>query len=287
VLSTDLYGLGTTLLFLLTKRSPADLPQRQLKINFHAAIELPKHFADWLERMIEPVSTTRFASVQEALAVLQEKQALPPRTPIYQKPKNSAIHLTKADGKLVIDIRATLVNSQLSLGLRLLLLFGTVFSWAISYGWIAEVLEPWLNITPGMELMFRLYVLLLGGIPIVGVCLVAATAFRSLLLKNPFRTRLEIDPKSVQIARSLGFWRMDARLTSDPSRFQNSILQISLNQHQFPLFKRSYSFCTLQLGTQKLIFGLFLRRDEQAWLVNEIRTFVERHTIVAQQIKKI
>jgi len=36
VLATDLYGLATTLLFLLTGQSPAELPQRKLKINFRS-----------------------------------------------------------------------------------------------------------------------------------------------------------------------------------------------------------------------------------------------------------
>ena len=40
VLSTDLYGLGTTLLFLLTRKSPADLPQRKLKIDFRSHVIL-------------------------------------------------------------------------------------------------------------------------------------------------------------------------------------------------------------------------------------------------------
>ncbi|OYE06555.1 serine/threonine protein kinase [Nostoc sp. 'Peltigera membranacea cyanobiont' 232] len=83
VLSTDLYGLGTTLLFLLTGISPADLPHHQLVIDFHSLVQLPKRFTAWLERMIEPISTVRFPSAVEALVVLQGKQPLPPRTATY------------------------------------------------------------------------------------------------------------------------------------------------------------------------------------------------------------
>jgi len=34
VLATDLYGLGATIIYLLTSKSPTDLPQRKLKIDF-------------------------------------------------------------------------------------------------------------------------------------------------------------------------------------------------------------------------------------------------------------
>ncbi|MHC5725246.1 MAG: serine/threonine protein kinase [Nostoc sp.] len=48
--STDLYGLGTTLLFLLTGKSPSDLPQRKLKIDFRPDVNISKDFANWLEQ---------------------------------------------------------------------------------------------------------------------------------------------------------------------------------------------------------------------------------------------
>jgi len=60
VLSTDLYGLGTTLLFLLTQQSPADLPQRKLKIDFRSHVNISSDFADWLKKTIEPIMEDRF-----------------------------------------------------------------------------------------------------------------------------------------------------------------------------------------------------------------------------------
>lgn len=74
--TTDLYGLGATLLFLLTHRSPADLPMDRLKINFRSRLEISQEFADWLEQMLEPDVEDRFSSATEALAVLRGKQIL-------------------------------------------------------------------------------------------------------------------------------------------------------------------------------------------------------------------
>jgi len=68
---SDLYGLGATLLYLLTHRSPCDLPTNGLKIDFrgHMSVSLP--FANWLEKILEPDVADRFGSAQEALQALR------------------------------------------------------------------------------------------------------------------------------------------------------------------------------------------------------------------------
>jgi len=76
ITTTDLYGLGATLLFLLTHRSPADLPTQGLQLNFRSRIQVSDRFADWLEKMLEPDEEDRFASAREALTVLQQKRPL-------------------------------------------------------------------------------------------------------------------------------------------------------------------------------------------------------------------
>ncbi|PSB59096.1 serine/threonine protein kinase [Chamaesiphon polymorphus] len=107
-LSTDLYGLGTTLLFLLTRSDPSNLPQKQLKINFRSTLKLPPKFADWLDRMLEPTVEQRFTTAAEALAVLQGMQKLPP--PVAnnrpRKPKDSPIRLIADETTLTINIPA-------------------------------------------------------------------------------------------------------------------------------------------------------------------------------------
>lgn len=73
--ATDLYGLGATILTLLTNRSPAELAQNNLKISFRHKIKVSDGFADWLEQMLEPDTADRFSSATAALAALKN----PPR----------------------------------------------------------------------------------------------------------------------------------------------------------------------------------------------------------------
>ena len=64
---TDLYSLGATLLYLLTHRSPAELPQDTLKLNFSNSVDISQSFADWLDKILEPDVEDRFASAEVAL----------------------------------------------------------------------------------------------------------------------------------------------------------------------------------------------------------------------------
>jgi serine/threonine protein kinase len=77
--ATDLYGLGATILALLTNRSPAELTQSNLKISFRNKIQVSPAFADWLERMLEPDPVDRFDTATTALAALKNPKSLNPK----------------------------------------------------------------------------------------------------------------------------------------------------------------------------------------------------------------
>jgi serine/threonine protein kinase len=72
--NSDLYSLGATLVALATMAHPADLPQKDLRIDLDRAIptslSLSPAFIDWLRGMTEPNAQQRFASAAAAKAAL-------------------------------------------------------------------------------------------------------------------------------------------------------------------------------------------------------------------------
>lgn len=67
VAASDLYGLGATLIHLLTSKSPADLPQKNGIIQFEGVANCSREFRQWLKQMVEPSQSKRFKSAAAAL----------------------------------------------------------------------------------------------------------------------------------------------------------------------------------------------------------------------------
>ena len=74
--ASDLYGLGATLIALITKQHPADLPQKDLQIEFEQITQLSPGFTNWLKWMTHPSLERRPASVQIAKEVLEKPQQI-------------------------------------------------------------------------------------------------------------------------------------------------------------------------------------------------------------------
>lgn len=64
--ATDLYGLGALLVFLLTAVPPSRLSQKKGRPDFRTVTKVSFGFAAWLDRLLEPEPTKRFASAQQA-----------------------------------------------------------------------------------------------------------------------------------------------------------------------------------------------------------------------------
>ncbi len=70
--ASDLYSLGATLIHLLTGTAPADLPSRNLRIQFSQQVSLSKPLISWIEKLTEPAPEERFTSAKSALKALKE-----------------------------------------------------------------------------------------------------------------------------------------------------------------------------------------------------------------------
>jgi serine/threonine protein kinase len=108
---SDLYGLGATLIHLVTGQHPADLSDQDLRIQFAQTTSLSPSLKRWLRQMTEPSSKRRFGSSQEALQALK---ALQPEDEMLatSKPTGSKILLTKSAEELQILIPPLSVRQQ-------------------------------------------------------------------------------------------------------------------------------------------------------------------------------
>jgi len=76
VFASDLYALGATLIHLLTGISPADLPQKDLRIQFRDRAYINPDLLVWIEKLTEPDLARRFSNVREAMKSLMSDTSL-------------------------------------------------------------------------------------------------------------------------------------------------------------------------------------------------------------------
>ncbi|MBD1829228.1 serine/threonine protein kinase [Microcoleus vaginatus GB1-A2] len=93
--ASDLYGLGATLIYLVTGLHPTELSQQDLKIQFADRVtQLNPDLIDWLEWMTEPSWDKRLSSAGEALRSLKNPRPIDKSLRAVQPP-GSDIKLTK------------------------------------------------------------------------------------------------------------------------------------------------------------------------------------------------
>ncbi|MBT9312687.1 serine/threonine protein kinase [Leptothoe kymatousa] len=70
--ASDLYSLGATLIYAVSGKHPADLPQKDMAIDFADQVTLSNNLVTWLKWMTNPNLDRRLATAAQAMQALKE-----------------------------------------------------------------------------------------------------------------------------------------------------------------------------------------------------------------------
>ncbi|MEQ8972710.1 MAG: serine/threonine-protein kinase [Coleofasciculus sp. C1-SOL-03] len=200
--ASDLYALGATLIHLATGVAPADLPQRQMRVQFRHYTSLNSTLVHWIETLTEPELEPRYSSASQALEDLKfnrVRQSFPPAT---RQPLHSRIRWRKSPQQFRIQFpaRGGLLTTAIKLGLGRILqkTFPLFLSVLIS----AEILILW-----GMPILFLQSNPLFFGLLALTIILawLGTIKFRVMQHLEPKRGHQKLAKVGVQLIFRLGF----------------------------------------------------------------------------------
>jgi serine/threonine protein kinase len=236
--ASDLYGLGTTLIYLVTGWHPTELPQQDLKIQFgDRAGHLNPNLINWLEWMTEPSFSKRLSSAEEALQSLKNPGNIK-KIPIMQ-PRRSKIKLTKNSDFIEVVIPSAGVGFGLTT-----LLAATIYINVLLFasgGIILAILFP---------------------IPVIVLGAVGRWFLFSLFRELHFR----IDRQQISYTSHLLRWTWDYSTKASP---RQAISQLGINT----TFDNDKSYTSskliIQAGNQRYELS-GLSQSEIQWLATEL-----------------
>jgi serine/threonine protein kinase len=257
--ASDLYGLGTTLLFLLTGTNPADLPQKDLKVQFQDRVRVGQPLKQWLERMVEPSLDRRFRDAEEALTFLKKKNSLSAlktaKTPAVKysaKPLDTIVQLERTPEQLDIEIPTRRFNLS-DLG-------GLGFAGL----WLLFIII-WSTTAARVSVLFALF-----SIPFwaVGLGILASSLWPIL-----GQTKIHMDRYAYEI-----IWGIKGLFTYRASGKTKALTGARI-QSNFQVNERDVYYCALRSTTKQYPFAFGLNPFEQEWLVSEIEGWLESGSI--------
>jgi serine/threonine protein kinase len=260
VASSDLYALGATLIHLLTGTTPADLPQKDSRIQFSEKVSLNPSFVCWIENMTEIALEKRYSTAQQALEALQSGQvqsstAKRPALRKIPKPSGTYIQLNKSAEQLKIRIPAP--------GLRKLRKYdGSVL--------LFYIILLLILLSPIAVLISFFFYINLGFLPFVIVILIATLAFliRCSLTFFGEKTNIYFDQDYFELERQtliFSYGKEELALRDIVGVFlqkEGDVYQVSIRSH----YKNSHY--------KNYLLGGALGEHESAWLAQEIQDWL-------------
>jgi serine/threonine protein kinase len=248
--ASDLYALGATLVYLLTGRSPDELPQVRLKPDIRPLLSTTPAFTMWLEQMLEPAVEDRFQTAAAALAALNQERLPISAARALTKPHGSRITLSRTRDRLTINVPPGGITSE-NTGMLFFALFWNMFVLFWTFGAAAG------------SVFFALF-----SIPfwMIGLGMLYAS-----LMSMASRFRLTMDWQTFRLEWSvLGLKRVREGQTRNLTKaevYTNSNIKFN---------DRPVVTCALKEGVRAYHFGNSLDASEREWLVAEITTFLNQ-----------
>jgi hypothetical protein len=260
--ASDLYSLGATLIYLVTGTHPADLPQKDLRIQFESLVSLGSSLTQWLKWMTEPSLDRRLSSANAALQALNDSQPPSAVSLIVDKPAGSKIQLSKDWDLLEISIPPS--------GFKLSMLFTGAFAIAwnsfILFWTIGALAAPFPANVP-----FALF-----SLPFwfAGFFMIS-----NLMFGLFGRIRLRVDSQQITYKRDLLGWTFHK---PQPSLKQNISKLVYIPQHFTKDSEGNRTTVPAQLDiwveTKKYSLGgntgIVLSEAELEWLAHELRDWL-------------
>lgn len=246
--ASDLYSLGATLIALVTGTHPADLPQKEGRIQFEQLTNFSPELSSWLKWMTQPSLDKRLTSAQAALQALEQPQQRIESVAIA-KPFDTKIRLIKSDKSLEILLPAKGYEARI-LGLILFSIVWNLFLLPVTIAMLVVVFFS--------PIFFS--ILLVFVLP---SWYVNYHVLKDIV--NPLfnRVRLEINPQQLILTNELFSWKYKHR--SAP-RQEISVLKIAHG------ISGKLQDISIWAGRQTYYFGsdIGLTEPEIEWLAQEL-----------------
>ena len=269
--ASDLYGLGATLLFLLTHRLPAELPQSRMKIDVRACTNVSPEFADWLEQAIEPATEDRFTSSRTALEALEVK------TQSLRQPANNYLATLKSSGALEntrklkpLDTRIQYEKTRDRLIFKIPGIGYQPITWVFGvlaggiYWGLDKFILPYLN-TFGLLSQIPLgFAALIVGL----MSLLCALLFVYALIGN---VQIEVNRETFRIS-----WHLLGMRISRERGYNSEISRIGINEIESENGQKTTEYA-IWTGEKKHRFdSILMEKDEMNWILGELLDFLSQ-----------
>jgi serine/threonine protein kinase len=244
--ASDIYALGATLINLLTGIAPADLPQKESRIQFIDKVNIHSSLLAWIEKATEVAIEKRFTNAREALEALKSKT--------FSRFANVQI---TSDRKLIQPFHSRIELNKYSNYLKVYIPPGGLerFNEIFSLGCVGTISACFL-------VLFGLF--FLQSVPILGLLILGLITSKLFVLLAE-STYISLEANSIELIRRIGIPYGRKKLKNqDISRIfihhVGSIYQVNIRTTE-----RVYSL------------GGALSEAESAWLTQEIQDWLREN----------